>query len=159
VPSDSYLRLIPKAIAEAIMRSTAGQCRAFAVACADLAVEHCANGVLDLDDGAELTLPALRDHVRAAVGARESESIDRMLSRREDALYAQLCSMRADDGDAPYAEFVRVATLRHALRALRAALANDPVAAAASAAFETISATRSEPDVEQLTLEILAPQP
>jgi hypothetical protein len=151
------LRLVPKTIAEAIVRSTAGQCHAFAVACADLAVEHCANGVLGLDDGAEVTLQALRDHVRAAVGMRESESVDRMLARREDTLYAQLCSMRADEGDAPYGEFVRVATLRHAVRALRAALSNDSVAAAASAAFETISATRREADVEQLTAQILAP--
>lgn len=158
VPSESYLRLIPKAIADAIVRSNGNQCRAFAVACADLAVDHCAHGVLGLDDGAEVTLPALREHVRAAVGMRETESVDRMLARREDTLYAQLCAMRGDDGDAPYGEFVRVATLRHAVRALRAALSHDAVAAAASAAFETISATRSEGDVERLTSSMLAQQ-
>jgi hypothetical protein len=157
VPSDSYLRLIPKVIADAILRSTAGQCHAFAVACADLAVEHCAHGV-GLDDGGALTLPALRDQVRAVVGSRESESVNRMLASHEDTLYTQLCAMRADEGDAPYGEFVRVSTLRHAVRALRAALSNDAVASAASAAFETISATRSESDVERLTLEILAPR-
>jgi hypothetical protein len=157
VPSDSYLRLIPKTIADAIVRSSAGQCRAFAVACADLAVEHCTNGVLGLDDGGEMTVAALRDHVRAVVGKAEGQSVDRMLARREDTLWAQLSAMRSEDGDAPYGEFVRVATLRHAVRSLRAALAEDWVAAAASAAFETISATRSEGDVESLTSRMLAP--
>ncbi|MCU1277707.1 MAG: hypothetical protein JWM53_1253 [bacterium] len=157
VPSDSYLRLIPKPIADAILRSSSGQRHAFAVSCADLAVERCAHCALGIDDGAEHTLPALRDHVRAAAGAREAESIDRMLARREDALYAQLCAMRAENGDAPYGEFVRISTQRHAVRALRAALSHEAVAAAASAAFETISATRSEADVEQLASRLLAP--
>ena len=157
VPSDSYLRLIPKPVAEAILRSTSDQRRAFAVACADLAVEHCAQSLLGLDDDPEWTLPALREQVRATVGVREAESVDRMLAHREDALYALICAMRANDNDAPYAEFIRVSTQRHSVRALRAALAQDAVAAAASAAFETLSATRSEAAIEQLQVQLLAP--
>ena len=157
MPSDSYLRLIPQPLSDAILRSSSGQRLAFAVACAGLAADHCANGVLGLDDGAGLSLSAMRDQVRAATGTREAESIDRALASREDGLYAQLCALRAGDSDAPYGEFVRLSTLRHAVRALRAALSRDSVAAAASAAFETISATRSESDVERLQREMLAP--
>ena len=148
--SDSYLKLVPKSVSDAILASDSSARRAFAVACANLAVDHCARGVLGLDDGADMTLSQLRDHALAARAANEIEAIDRLLGRREDHLYAQLCALRADDGDAPYNEFIRIAAQRHAVRALRAALAPDGIAAAASAAFEAISVTRNESDVETL---------
>ncbi len=147
--SDSYLKLVPAAVADAILASHSTARRAFAVACANLAVDHCARAVLGLDDGADMTLSQLRDHALAAREPRELESIDRLLNHREEHLYAQLCALRAD-GDAPYNEFVRLAQQRHAVRALRAALAPDGIAAAASAAFEAISVTRNEADVEAL---------
>lgn len=153
--SDSYLRLVPAAVADAILASTATARRAFAVACANLAVEHCARAVLGLDDGADMTLSQLRDHALTASEAREVEALDRQLARREDALYAQLCGLRADDGDAPYSEFIRLAAQRHAIRALRAALASDGIAAAASAAFEAISVTRDEARVEAIAASTL----
>jgi hypothetical protein len=150
VASDSYLKLVPACVADAIVASHSTARRAFAVACANLAVDHCARAVLGLDDGADMTISQLRDHALAAKEAREIESIDRLLNRREEHLYAQLCTLRAEDGDAPYNEFVRLAGQRHAVRALRAALAPDGIAAAASAAFEAISVTRNESDVEAL---------
>jgi len=150
VASNSYLRLVPARVADAIMASTSAARRAFAVACANLAIEHCTRIVLGLDDGGDMTLTQLRDHAFAAREARELDAIDRQLGRREDHLYAQLCGLRADEGDAPYSEFVRLAAQRHAVRALRAVLCPDGVAAAASAAFEAISVTRDASDVEAL---------
>jgi hypothetical protein len=150
VSSDSYLRLVPAAIAEAIITSASSARRAFAVACANLAVEHCARAVLGLDDGAEMTISQLRDHALAAQSPREIAEIDRMLGRREDQLYGLVSALRANDGDAPYSEFMRLATQRHAIRALRAALLPDGLSAASRAAFETISATRNEQHVEDL---------
>lgn len=150
MPSDSYLRLLPTSVADAILASTSTARRNFAVACANLSVDHCARAVLGLDDGADMTLTQLRDHALAATDAREIAAIDRQLARREEHLYAQLCSLRTDDSDAPYNEYVRLATQRHAVRALRAALATDGIAAAASAAFETLSVTRNEADIEAI---------
>jgi hypothetical protein len=144
------LKLVPSSVADAILASNSIARRSFAVACARLAVERCAPAVLGLDDGADMTLLQLRDHALAANEAREIESIDRQLSRCEDHLYAQLCALRADDGEAPYSEFVRLAAQRHAVRALRAALSPDGIAAAASAAFEALSVTRNEADIEAL---------
>jgi hypothetical protein len=153
VASDSYLKLVPRGVADAILASNSDARHAFAVACANLAVDHCARAVLGLDDGADMTLSQMRDHALAAGQTRapgEVGAIDRLLARREDHLYAQLCALRADDSDAPYNEYVRLAAQRHAVRALRAALAPDGIAAAASAAFETISVTRNEADIEAL---------
>jgi hypothetical protein len=155
VASDSYLRLVPAAVADAILASTAAARRAFAVACANLAVEHCARAVLGIDDGADMTLSQLRDHALAAREARQAEAVDRQLARREDALYAQLCGLRADEGEAPYNEFIRLAAQRHAIRALRAALATDGIAAAASAAFEALSVTRDESHIEAIAARTL----
>lgn len=147
MPSDSYLKLLPASVAAAILASPSTARRAFAVACANLSIDHCARAVLGLDDGGDMTLSQLRDHAFAATEARELEAIDRQLARREDHLYAQLCSLRTDDSDAPYNEFVRLAAQRHAVRSLRAALSTDGIAAAASAAFEALSVTRNEADI------------
>ena len=153
VAGDSYLRLIPSSIAEAILHTTSSSRRSFAVACANIAVDHCARGaMLGLDDGAEMSLSQLRDQAVAAQERGEIEAIDRNLGRREDQLYAALSGMRADDAEAPYSEFVRLSTQRHAIRALRAAILPDGFSAAARAAFETISATRDEQQVERLAL-------
>ena len=148
--SDSYLRLVPPSIAEAIVAATSDARRRFAVACANVAVEHCARALLGIDDGAEMTISQLRDHAFAASEPREREAIDRILGRREDHLWALLCALRGDGAEAPYSEFVRLATQRHAVRALRAALQSDGLSAASRAAFETISATRNEQHIEEL---------
>ena len=153
--TDSYLRLIPAEIADAIVAATSDGRRRFAVACAKLAVEPCARAVLGLDDGAERTIDQLRDQALAAQDAGEVDEIDRMLGRREDHLYRLVIALRTDDNDAPYSEYVRLSTQRHAIRALRAALLPDGVSAAARAAFETISATRNEPHVEAIARETL----
>jgi len=150
VSSDSYLRLVPHSIAEAIMSGSSDGRRQFAVACANLAVEHCARAVLGIDDGAEMTISQLRDHALAAQEPREREAIDRILGRREDHLWSLLTALRNNDAEAPYSEFVRLATQRHAVRALRAALLPDGLSAASRAAFEAISATRNEQHVEEL---------
>ena len=155
VSSDSYLRLVPKSIADAIMSGTSDARRRFAVACANLAVEHCARAVLGIDDGAEMTISQLRDHALAATEAREREAIDRILGRREDHLWSLLTALRGNDAEAPYSEFVRLATQRHAVRALRATLLPDGLSAASRAAFETISATRNEQHVEDLARETM----
>ncbi len=147
--SDSYLRLVPPTIANAILAATSDARRRFAVACANVAIEHCVRAVLGIDDGAEMTMSQLRDHALAANEPREREAIDRMLGRREDHLYGLVCALRANDADAPYSEFVRLSTQRHAVRALRAALLPDGLSAASRAAFETISATRNEQHVEE----------
>src|ERR1700753_4157713 len=115
--SDSYLRLVPASVADAIVAATAAARRAFAVACANLAVDHCARAVLGLDDGADMTLSQLRDHAIAATEAREIAGMHPLLGRREDHLYTQLCALRSDDGDALYNEFIRLACQRHAVRA------------------------------------------
>lgn len=150
MPSDSYLRLVPPSIAEAILQSTSDARHRFAVACANAAVEHCARARLGIDDGAEMTIAELRDQAWAATEAREREAIDRILLRREDHLYTLVCELRSNDADAPYSEFMRLATQRHAIRALRAALLSDGLSAACRAAFETISATRNEQHIEEL---------
>jgi hypothetical protein len=157
VASDSYLKLVPAMVANAIMASSSTARRAFAVACANLAVDHCARSTLGLDDGGDMALAQLRDHALAADEALEIAAIDRQLARREEHLYAQLAGLRADDADAPYSEFVRIAAQRHAIRALRAALSPDGIAAAASAAFEAISVTRDEADVEAIARRTLPP--
>lgn len=158
--ADSYLRLIPPAVADAIVTSTSAARRRFAVACANIAVEHCARNVLGLDDGGELPLGQLRDRALAANEARDQraiDEIDRLLARREDQLYAQVAALRANENEAPYSEFLRLATQRHAIRALRAALVPDGLSAAARAAFETISATRNEQGIEELARETMRP--
>ena len=129
--------------------------RRFAVACANLAVEHCTRAVLGIDDGGETTLAQLRDHALAAKEPREREAVDRILGRREDHLWSLLTALRSNDAEAPYSEFVRLATQRHAIRALRAALLPDGLSAASRAAFETISATRNEQHVEELARETM----
>lgn len=157
---DSYLRLIPAAIADAISASTSVARKRFAVACANIAVEHCARAGLGVDDGDDLTISQLRDRALAANEGgqpRPIEEIDRMLGRREDQLYAQVSALRANDSEAPYSEFLRLATQRHAIRALRAALLPDGLSAAARAAFETISATRNEQGIEELARETMRP--
>ena len=153
--SDSYLRLVPSAVADAIVAATSDARRRFAVACANVAVEHCARAVLGIDDGAEMTLSQMRDHVLGAADARDREAIDRILARREDHLWTLLCALRGDGAEAPYSEFVRLATQRHAVRALRAVLLPDGLSAASRAAFETISATRNEQHVEELARETM----
>ena len=153
--SDSYLRLVPHSIAEAITSASSDARRRFAVGCANLAVEHCARAVLGLDDGAEMTISQLRDHAFAADNARERDAIDRILGSREDHLWNLLSALRSNDAEAPYSEFVRLATQRHAIRALRAALLPDGLSAASRAAFETISATRNEQHVEELARETM----
>ena len=50
---------------------------------------------------------------------------------------------------------MRLSTQRHAIRALRAAILPDGFSAAARAAFETISATRDDQQVEKLALATL----
>jgi hypothetical protein len=154
VAPDSYLRLIPSPIAEAIVHTTSSSRRTFAVACANVAVDHCAGAaLLAVEDSApQLTLAELRDRALAAREPREIEAIDNLLSRREDQLYAGLTALRADEAEAPYSEFVRVSTQRHAIRALRAALLSDGFSAAARAAFEAISATRDDQQIEKLAL-------
>lgn len=150
---DSYLRLIPSSIAEAIVQTTSSSRRSFAIGCANVAVDYCTRAaVLGSAGGAELTLPELRDQALAAREPREIEAIDRMLGRREDQLYAALTALRANDAEAPYSEFVRLTAQRHAVRALRAALLPDGFSAAARAAFEAISATREDHEVEKLAL-------
>ena len=158
--ADSFLRLIPAAVADAIVASTSVGRKRFAVACANIAVEHCARAVLGLDGSGELPLAQLRDRALAANESRDPraiEEIDRMLGRREDQLYAQVKALRANDSEAPYSEFLRLATQRHAIRALRAALLPDGLSAAARAAFETISATRHEKGIEELARETMRP--
>lgn len=155
VAPDSSLRLIPAAIADAIVAASSSARRRFAVACANLAVEHCARAVLSLDDGAEMTIAQLRDHALAAAETDDVAQIDRLLGHREEHLYRLVVGLRADDNDARYSEFVRLTTQRHAIRALRAALLPDGLSAAARAAFETISATRNEPHVEAIAREML----
>jgi hypothetical protein len=138
VAPDSYLRLIPSSIAEAILHTTSSSRRSFAIACANVAVDYCTRAAVLGSDGEELTLPELRDQALAACEPREIESIDRMLGRREDQLYAAVAALRANDAEAPYSEFVRLTGQRHAVRALRAALLPDGFSAAARAAFEAI---------------------
>jgi hypothetical protein len=150
VATDSFLRLLPAAISNAITQSSSAQRRAFAIACANLAVEHCTFVVIGLDDGAELTLAAMRDRALSAVDRADVAAIDAMLARREEGLYTLLCALRSNDAEAPYNEFLRLSTHRHTVRALRAALVPDGLSAAARAAFETISATRNEEGVTRL---------
>jgi len=153
VAPDSYLRLIPRSIAEAILHTASSSRRSFAIACANIAVDFCTRAaVLVSNDGDELTLTQLRDQALAAREPRETETIDRMLGRREDQLYAALTALRANDAEAPYSEFMRLSAQRHAVRALRAALVPDGFSAAARAAFEAISATRQDQEVEKLAL-------
>ena len=152
--ADSYLRLIPRTIAEAITRTTSSSRKSFAIACANLAVDYCVRAaVFAADDGGdELTLSELRDQALAAREPRELDAIDRLLDRREDQLYAALTALRANDTEAPYSEFVRISAQRHAVRALRATLLPDGSSAAARATFEAISATRHDREIEELAL-------
>jgi hypothetical protein len=153
--NDSYLRLVPAAVADAILATPSAARRSFAVACAQVAVEHCARAALGRDDGLAPTLAQLRDRVLGARDARERNEIDQLLGVREDHLYGAACALRADDHEAPYSEFMRLSVQRHAIRALRAALVPDGLSAAARAAFEAISATRDEQRVEELAREML----
>ena len=155
--ADSYLRLIPAAVADAIMATTSVARRQFAIACANVAVEHCVRAGLGVDGDADMTFPQLRDKVLATREPRQTEELDRMLGRREDHLYGLVSALRANDSEAPYSEFLRLATQRHTIRALRAALVNDGLSAAARAAFETISATRNEQHIEELARETMRP--
>jgi hypothetical protein len=157
VAADSYLRLIPPSIADAILHTTSSSRRSFAIACANVAVDYCTRAaVLGSADG-ELTLPELRDQALAAREPSEIESIDRMLNRREDQLYSSLSALRANDAEAPYSEFVRLSAQRHAVRALRATLLPDGFSAAARAAFEALSATREDHELEKLALATMPP--
>jgi hypothetical protein len=138
-------------VAEAIVQTASSSRRSFAIACANIAVDHCARAAgLGFDDGSEMTLSELRDRTLAAREPGETEAIDRLLGRREDQLYAALSGLRANEGSAPYSEFVRLSTQRHAVRALRAAILPDGFSAAARAAFEAITATRDELQIETL---------
>ena len=154
---DSYLRLIPAAIADAIMVTTSLARKRFAVACANIAVEHCVRAGLGVDGDGDMTFPQLLDRVLAAGESRQTEELDRMLGRREDHLYGLVSALRANDNEAPYSEFLRLATQRHTIRVLRAALLSDGLSAAARAAFETISATRNEQHIEALARETMRP--
>jgi hypothetical protein len=155
--ADSYLRLIPAAVADAIMATVSVARKRFAVACANVAVEHCVRAGLGGDGDGELGFAPLREQVLAALEPRQIEEIDRMLGRREDHLYGLVAALRANDNEAPYSEFLRLATQRHTIRALRATLLSDGLSAAARAAFETISATRNEQHIEELAREIMRP--
>jgi hypothetical protein len=155
--ADSYLRLIPAAVADAIMATVSVARKRFAVACANVAVEHCVRAGLGGDGDGELGFAPLREQVLAALEPRQIEEIDRMLGRREDHLYGLVAALRANDNEAPYSEFLRLATQRHTIRALRAMLLSDGLSAAARAAFETISATRNEQHIEELAREIMRP--
>jgi len=104
-----------------------------------------------------MTFPQLLDRVLAAGESRQTEELDRMLGRREDHLYGLVSALRANDNEAPYSEFLRLATQRHTIRVLRAALLSDGLSAAARAAFETISATRNEQHIEALARETMRP--
>jgi hypothetical protein len=157
--SHSYLRLLPPAVAEAIQKSTARQRHAFASACAKLSVEHCADAILALDDGAKTTLARLRDHALTAIDTADARSIDQMLARREDQLYDEICALRRGDAVADYAAFIKLATQRHTIRALRATLLPDGLTAAARAAFETLSATRNEDSILCLARNTMALEP
>jgi hypothetical protein len=157
VPADSYLRLIPSPIAEAIRQTTSSSRRSFAFACANLAVDYCTRAAVIASDDGERTLPELRDQTLAAREPSEIEAIDRTLGRREDQLYAAVSALRANDASAPYSEFVRLAAQRHAVRALRATLVPDGFSAAARAAFEALSATRDDQELEKLALATMPP--
>jgi hypothetical protein len=141
---------------KAIRQSSAAQRRAFVLACANVSVEHCAYAVLDLDDRAKGTLATLRDQTLGAVNRAEAEAVDGVLARREDELYDALCALRRDDAVSPYATFLRLATQRHTIRALRATLVADGLTAAARAAFEAISATRNEDTIVSLAHHAMA---
>lgn len=139
------------------MATTSVARKRFAVACAQVAVEHCARAVLGVDDGGGPTMAELRDRALEAREPRQIQEIDRILGQREDHLYGLVSALRANDSEAPYSEFLRLATQRHTIRALRATLVPDGLSAAARAAFETISATRNEQHVEELAREMMRP--
>src|SRR5438093_569415 len=81
VTSNSYLKLLPPPLADAISRSTAQRRYRFAVSCARLAVDHCAFAVLALDDSAKQTMATLRDRAFAAIDNGGVEAVDRELVR------------------------------------------------------------------------------
>lgn len=154
--TDSYLRLLPAPLAQAILASTSSQRLVFAVECAKLAVEHCTRAVLGHDAEVEVMLASLRDRTMRAVDTGETGDVDRALAWQESALYQRMTALRRDDSAADYTAFVRIATQRHAIRALRAALVVDGLSAAARAAYETIAAMKFDDGVMRIAGAALA---
>lgn len=155
--TDSYLHLLPPAVADAIRRTLSPRRRAFAIACARVAVDHCAYAVLGLDAAAKATLAELRESTLAAIDGAETGGVDARLAGHEDRLWQQLCALRRDDAEVRYGDFVRLATQRHTIRALRATLLGDGISAAARAAFETVCATRDEERIVSMARDTMPP--
>jgi hypothetical protein len=149
--TDSYLRLLPAPIAQAIALATSVERHAFAIACARVAVDFCGPESLDGGPG----LAELRERALAAVGTADAPSVSELLARRDEQLYAQLSSLAGADSDVSYSQFVRLSSQRHAVRALRATLGHDGLSAAARAAFAAVAALRREEDVLRLARELL----
>lgn len=148
--SDSYLRLVNRAIAEAIDRGGPAERRAFAAACAALAVEHLRRCPAASDGFEVALLEALHARALEADGEDAACAVDERLRELDDALYAAMCALRAEDAGASYSDYTRLDTRRHVVRAVRALLAPESAAAAGRAAFEAIAATRDEERVLRL---------
>lgn len=156
MPTDSYLRLLPKPLAQAILDSSSAERHRFAAACAALAVDHCTRAVLGYDEEAEATLRRLAELAARAAGGGDAAAADGELAAHEAALYQRLSELRRDDAAADYKSYAQLATRRHTVRALRATLVVDGVSAAARAAFETISAMKFDDGVMHAARETLS---
>ena len=153
--TDSYLRLINRAIGEGVDRGSPAQRRAFAAACASLALAHLRRCTAAPDGFDVAMLEALHERAIRVTGTGEAPDVEDPLRRLEDELYAAMCALRADDASASYSDYSRLDLRRHTVRAIRAILAPESTAAAGRAAFEAISATRDEDGVVQLARALL----
>lgn len=154
--ADSYLRLVNRAIAEGVDRGTPAARRAFAAACAELALGHLRRCPA-ASDGFDLArLEALHAHALDTSGTSAAPGVDEALRRLEDELYAAICALRADDAAASYSDYSRLDVRRHVVRVMRALLATESATAAGWAAFEAIAATRDEEAVTDLARRMFA---
>ena len=150
MPTDSCLRLLPKQLAQAIIDSTSSQRRRFATECAKLAVDHCTKAVFGASGAIESKLSELLGRTLEAIDTDRASKIDRELAVQENELYQQMTVLRQDEAAVDYSAFVKMATQRHAVRALRAALVIDGVSSAARAGFEAITVAKFDDEVMRI---------
>ena len=149
--------MISPKIRDALQRGSTYQRRAFALACADFAIKQLASfGPLFVKglDHAELRLLQLR--AVSAIGTSEAHALDHQLRGEEERLYEEMIALREGDASAPYPEFIRLSSVRHAVCALRAIMFPNAMSAASRTAFEAICATRCEDRIIELATEICA---